>query len=372
MPIQSLTRQLSSSFLAILLLAALFFANLARAEDVSQAGENPWTISAFSNWELAHNDNQFTIRTVSLNNPAILLQFANSFEERIASIPETFRISLELVDRDLVKFDEGDYENCEIFVDGIGYRAHAARNGDSIDIVDKSLARAILASNHAQFVISFPDLAISYTFPVIGFKAAFNRVKYLHLQLELEKRGKAIQAFSHVGSVCILIAAAVGIGMFLRARKRHAGAKKQEAQKADKKSGQAKSGATRARTQGKAQGARQGHAAGSSRATYDSSGKSRASSGYNDNFYERANFGNPFGSSYAASGMPPDARNALEFFNLPQNATLAEIREKRTFLLKAYHPDRFQGDEAAMKMAEEQTKKVNYNFDILEKYYNKK
>ena len=377
MPAQAPNRPFAVVTFVLLLVARLFHANTARPETPQGTGD-PWTIYAFSNWELAHNDNQFTIRTVSLNNPSILLQFSNSFEERIASLPQTFGISLEMVDKDMAKFDEGDYENCEIFVDGIGYHAHAARNGDSISIEDKSLARTILASSHGQFVISFPDLAISYTFPVAGFKAAFNRVKYLHLQLELEKRGKAIQTFSYAGSICILIAAAVGIGMFLRSRKRLADAKKQDAKQekpeADKKGGPAgeKSKTAKAKTHGNAQtgarSARQGHK--SSRATYDSSGRSRASASYNDNFYERANFGNPFGSSSAAAGMPPDARNALEFFNLPQTATLAEIRDKRTFLLKAYHPDRFQGDEAAMKMAEEQTKKVNYNFDILARYYN--
>lgn len=376
MPAQAPNRPPAVVSFVLLLVVLLFHANTARPE-IPQGAGDPWTISAFSNWELAHDDNQFTIRTVSLNNPAILLQFSNSFEERIANIPETFGISLELVDKDMAKFDEGDYENCEIFVDGIGYHAHAARNGDSINIEDKSLARAILASNHGQFVISFPDLAISCTFPVGGFKAAFNRVKYLHLQLELEKRGKAIQIFSYAGSVCILIAAAVGIGIFLRSRKRLADAKKQDAKQekpeANKKSAPAreKSKTAKAKTQGKAQGGTRSSGQGRehSRATYDSSGKSRASSSYNDNFYERANFGNPFGSSSTTAGMPLDARNALEFFNLPQTATLAEIRDKRTFLLKAYHPDRFQGDEGAMKMAEEQTKKVNYNFDILARYY---
>lgn len=198
MPAQAPNRPFAVVTFVLLLVALLFHANTARPETPQGTGD-PWTIYAFSNWELAHNDNQFTIRTVSLNNPSILLQFSNSFEERIASLPQTFGISLEMVDKDMAKFDEGDYENCEIFVDGIGYHAHAARNGDSINIEDKSLARTILASSHGQFVISFPDLAISYTFPVAGFKAAFNRVKYLHLQLELEKRGKAIQTFSYAG-----------------------------------------------------------------------------------------------------------------------------------------------------------------------------
>ncbi len=62
-------------------------------------------------------------------------------------------------------------------------------------------------------------------------------------------------------------------------------------------------------------------------------------------------------------GMP-DARNALEFSICRKRQTLAETHG--TSELSCSRPiitrTASRGDEAAMKMAEEQTKKVNYNF----------
>lgn len=359
----SRTQKFARFLFPILLVFALLAAPGAALPD-----DEPLETSAFSKWELSNNGKDFFLRATCLNNHAILLQFANTFERKIADISKTFAISLEPVDRDLFKFDEGDYEICEVFVDGIGYQARASRAGSAIAISDPGLFKSLLASAHAQFVISFPELALSYTFPLEGLKKAFNRVKYLHLQKELEENAIAMKIFSNAGSIAILLAAAGATGWFLLRRKKISG------------SGQSKAGE---RTDGgENTGAKkQTKKSGPTFGTGKTSRERRASFTYKkneyqdfgkktrDDFYDRANFGDPFGGRPA--GAPQEVRKAFEFFGLPENASLAEIRDERTFLLKACHPDRFQGDENAMKKAEEQTKKINYNFDILARYYKK-
>lgn len=62
-------------------------------------------------------------------------------------------------------------------------------------------------------------------------------------------------------------------------------------------------------------------------------------------------------------------KEALSFFGLNTESTLDDIKNRRLFMLKAYHPDRFENDKNSIEQAEQQTKRLNYYFNILTNYY---
>lgn len=320
-------------------------------------------------WELVHNEKDFTLETRALNNPAALVRLANSFETRFVKMAATFHISLALSRQELSRFGDGNIARCVIFVDGKEYATRAVRR-DSIIIIDEpAFVGALLASTHERFVIGFPALAISLTFPVAGLKQALHKVRALQTQFRAAARSESRKSFATGGSIAIIAATLTGFALFawsLWRQKAHAeeeddaGRTAQGTEKA-----QGKKARARRETGKKPQGGRHFRTEAENAYSWQSWNERETS---DEKFFERANFANPFAQ---ASAIPADVRSALKFFGLPEKTTFADARKKRNFMLKAYHPDRFENDAAARAQAEEETKLINYNFDILEKYFSR-
>lgn len=326
-------------------------------------------ISEFGHWELAHRNSEFTLSTRPRNSHDARLQLAGSFATPFAKLPETFQISLKLAGEALKDFDEGESERCVIFVDGIKYVTHVKRQRSMIELDVPELGAALLASRHENFVIGFPALAISWTFPVGGLTQAFNRVRVLQEQMGIAERETARKNFGVAGSVGIVCAALLGFCFLvwgLLRKKRLARVENPHAEtRAHAQNEKTRPGRARKSGFGNARGqSEKDYRAEAGRAyAYQSRGGSQKAA---EDFYERANFGSSFGHS---SSLPPDVIAALKFFGLSENATFREAHKKRNFMLKAYHPDRFENDANARAAAEEETKQINYNYDILQKYF---
>lgn len=324
-------------------------------------------VSEFGQWELAHDDRNFTLSTKPLNVRGVSLHLSGIFSTPFAKMPESLRISLLLAGSVLEGFAEDKSERCIIFVDGIKYVAHIKRQHSAIDLDVPELGPALLASKHENFVIGFPSLAISWTFPVGGLTQAFNRVRVLQEQMGIAAREESRKTFGMAGSVAIVCAALLGfcflIWRILRQKSQTRAEHPHAETRAEPENEKARQGSARKFRFGKSRDQREKDYRAKADRAYNFQSQSR---GAQDDFFERANFGGAFGHS---TSLPPEVMRAFEFFGLPKNANFREARKKRNFMLKAYHPDRFENDATARAEAEEETKQINYNFDILEKHF---
>lgn len=369
-----------NSYLVIFSLFILFLTS--NTENLVYAVGPRWYSSNYNYWAYHHSSNyQILFRTESIGYPKATLTLSNSFSSSLQEMDNSFVTYLWLDSNDMAKFNVNRQYQCQLLINNKTISAYATKKDNYNIIVNNlNLSRYLLSYNNSRFHIFFPNQNIKLSFSAQGFKNSYDEMVLHHAERGAHNRSKDKKIFDNMAGIVSLLLILASLCIYIYSivdsrsikskyykestttnsnkeyhncqdhnKTNHNKSYKHKQKDSVQNNNTHKNGNDNART--------------NTRNDYYS--YSNKDSDTNEDNYRKREYDRNINNN-----VHDRVLEAFKFFDMEVNSPLIQIQKKRRFLLKAYHPDRYQNDPEGISYAEQQMKKLNYHFEILLKYYN--